>query len=112
MRAVESSARAARHVRKLSGNDLVEAAEQLEQTMQTPGWTRLVALLNEEFESVDRKLDGAKPLGHVDYAMLHGQRRGLKAVGEVVSTVLTKRDAWLSEQQAKHGGAPSAPDRS
>jgi hypothetical protein len=109
VRGVESSPRIARHTRKLSGAGLVAAAERIEATLATSGWADIVGVLDEEIARINQQLGGSEPLEHAKYAHLCGQLRGLVAIGETVSTVLTKRDEWLAEQAEKHEGrAPGA----
>jgi hypothetical protein len=88
----------------LSGAGLVAAAERIEATLATSGWADIVGVLDEEIARINQQLGGSEPLEHAKYAHLCGQLRGLVAIGETVSTVLTKRDEWLAEQAEKHEG--------
>lgn len=89
---------------------LVEMADAIDRLVAEEGWQIVVDQMDAELADLDGKLDGATPLEHVEYAHLHGQRRGILAAREVVQTILSKRDRWLKEQRAKHEGA-DAPER-
>jgi hypothetical protein len=58
---------------------LFAAGEQIQALIAHPGWATVMDLLEGRISRIDGKLDGANPLTHVDYAHLHGQRRGLIA---------------------------------
>lgn len=97
-----------RHVRDLYPelNELLDAAEAIEMTMASPGWTHLTALLGAEVAMTDRTLDGAaEPLSQAEYAMAHGRRGGLRGASEAAATLVAMAESKLAEQRRIHEGA-------
>jgi hypothetical protein len=86
-----------------------EAAQDLD---FNPGWQNVLRLVEEEIAAIDRQLDGPNPLEHVQYAHLHGQKRGLKAMVDAHHALVHRYVAELEEQKRKHEGAgETAPGR-
>lgn len=82
--------------------ELLEAAETVESFLAHPGFSILGELLEDEIATVDDKLDGSKPLEHTEYAHLHGQRRGLRAIRDAATAILDVRDKELERQRERH----------
>lgn len=81
---------------------LFAAGERIQALIAHPGWADIMDLLDDQIDNVDGTLDGARPLEHVAYAHLHGQRRGLKAAREAAFALESRYVAELERQQQKH----------
>lgn len=80
-----------RHVDDLWGSrealpQLIENAEAVERTLQSPGFGIVTTVLEAEIASIDRKL-GRRALEHAEYARLHGRRAALLAFADVADAI-------------------------
>lgn len=107
--------RFARHIDECFKDDLAalfEAGEAVEGLLRTRGWGELVQILDAETARVDRDLNGDKPLEHVEYAKLHGERRGLRTAEEAARAIVARAAQRRLEQSKRHEGAgESVPER-
>ena len=89
---------------------LFTAGEHVQALIAHPGWAAVMDLLDGRISGVDGKLDGSKPLSHVEYAHGHGERRGLIAAREAAYTLEAVYVDELRRQQEKHeaGAEPLA----
>jgi hypothetical protein len=82
--------------------ELFRAGEAVQGLVFDHGWQAVVAVVSQEIEAIDRKLDGPNPLSHVEYAHLHGQRRGLRGMRDAAFALERHYEAALQEQERKH----------
>jgi hypothetical protein len=82
--------------------DLFRAGEAVQGLVFDHGWAAVVAVVGREIDAIDRKLDGPNPLTHVEYAHLHGQRRGLRGMQDAAFALERHYEAALQEQERKH----------
>ncbi len=97
----------ANHVREQFAEmrGLFAAGEAAERLVFDQGWQSVLRLVGAEIEAIEAKLGGAQPLGHVEYAHLHGQLRGLKSVQHARHALVSRYVAVREEQERKHEGA-------
>jgi hypothetical protein len=93
--------------------DVLEVeAEWVQATVSTPGWEVLLGLVAREVEVLSRELEGQRPLdSRADYALRHGRLSGLRAFAEFAEGLISKADAKLAEQRAKHESPVGAGER-
>lgn len=84
---------------------LFQAADAVRELRDQPGWKYVTAGMGAELRSVDSQLEGGtEPLSQAQYAMLHGQRRGLRFADEMADAIVAVADRRYEEQKAKHEG--------
>jgi hypothetical protein len=92
--------------------ELFRAGDVVESLLDHPGWVVVQSLLSRERSEIDARLNGSKPLEHVEYAHMHGQLRGLNASMDAALAVRDHAAAVRREQELKHEGAgESVPGR-
>jgi hypothetical protein len=104
----------AKHVRDEFVNlgELFAAGEAAEKVVFDQGYQAILRVVTSEIEAIEAKLSGPNPLGHVEYAHLHGQLRGLKGILEARHALVERYVAVREEQERKHEGArESVPER-
>jgi hypothetical protein len=84
---------------------LFAAGESVERLVFDQGWQSVLRLLTAEIEALEAKLGGPQPLSHVEYAHLHGQVRGLKAIQEARTALVQRYVTQREEQERKHEAA-------
>lgn len=89
----------------------VDAAEAVRELLASPGWAHVMALVDGEVHDLDLKLDADKPLEHVEYAHLHGQRRGLGALSGLAHAIVSKTDDRLAEERERNAAAEAGARR-
>lgn len=106
-----------RHVRDAWGKrdqlpQLIDAAEAVKQTMATPGWTHIQAMLHAEIATIDRVCDTARELSLHDYAKAHGRRGALRGAEEAAKAIVgIAEQTRVAAEAAEHtNDAAMAPE--
>jgi hypothetical protein len=82
--------------------ELFRAGEAVDTLVFDHGWQAVLRLVDAEIAVLDRRLDGKDPLTHVEYAHLHGQRRGLRGMRDAAHALSSHYEAARQEQERKH----------
>jgi hypothetical protein len=85
--------------------DLFRAGEAAASLGFDQGWQSVLALVRAEVDEIEAKLGGSNPLSHIEYAHLHGQVRGLKAIQEARTALVQRYVTQREEQERKHEAA-------
>jgi hypothetical protein len=107
-----SRPRFARHIDDLYEDldGLLEAAEAVRVTVNSPGWVHIARMLEAEIATLDRSLDDASsPKEQAEYALAHGRRGGLRGADEAAGTILHDAELRLARQHVKHEGGAGDP---
>lgn len=86
-------------------NELFRAGEAVEDMLSHPGWIVVQSLLAREEAGIDARLNGPRVLGHVEYAHMHGQLRGLSAAADAAQALRDRYVTVRAEQEAIYEGA-------
>lgn len=96
-----------------SFEDLFAAGEAVEQLVGGAGWAHVLAVLDAEISTIERRFDERLLESRSDYAFAHGRLGGLRAARSAAEAILGRAALRLEQQQRKHdGGADALPDGS
>lgn len=85
----------------LSTVELLDAAKQVRELMQSPGWALLSRLLGQHAARLESQLLAVSLPSHEKMAALAGELRGLKAMGDAAATVLSEAQAREEQEQQR-----------
>lgn len=81
--------------------ELLDAAKQIRELQQSPGWALLTRLLGEHAGRLEKQLLSVSLPSHEKMAALAGELRGLKAMGAAAETVLAEAQAREAKEQQR-----------
>lgn len=85
----------------LTSVQLFDAAKQVRETMQTPGWRMLTGLIEKHADRLERQMLSASLPDYPQMTALAGELRGLRSLGEAAETVLTEAQEREAQEEQR-----------
>jgi len=80
--------------------DLVEAGEQVQNLLFSPGWLAVQKIVDCEIATIDGELDYGRPKEQAEYAYQHGRRSALRAVEDAARAILHESKVRLARAES------------